>query len=71
MRTLLWSSAFIRASKRLTRRNPQIITQLEQSLQLLAENPFHPSLRTHKLKGRADIWSCSVDYSNRILFKFV
>ncbi len=42
MKTLLWSSAFIRASKRLTRRNLQIITQLEQSLELLAENPFSP-----------------------------
>lgn len=72
MKTLLWSPAFIRATKRLTRRNPQTIAQLEQSLQLLAENPFHPSLRTHKLKGdRGDLWSCSIDYSNRILFKFV
>lgn len=32
MKTLLWSPAFIRATKRLTRRNPQMVTQLEQSL---------------------------------------
>jgi mRNA-degrading endonuclease YafQ of YafQ-DinJ toxin-antitoxin module len=56
----------------LLRRNPQLRTSIEQTLQQLAEEPLHPSLRTHKLKGElSDKWSCSIDYSNRILFKFV
>ncbi|NJN12588.1 MAG: type II toxin-antitoxin system mRNA interferase toxin, RelE/StbE family, partial [Richelia sp. RM1_1_1] len=30
------------------------------------------SLRTHKLKGDLNgVWSCSVDYDNRILFELV
>ncbi|MEH2446192.1 MAG: phosphotransferase [Nostoc sp.] len=38
----------------------------------LAEDPFYPSLRTHKLKGDSlGIWACSIDYNNRILFEFV
>jgi mRNA-degrading endonuclease YafQ of YafQ-DinJ toxin-antitoxin module len=45
---------------------------IEQTLQKLAVDPFHPSLKTHKLKGElADRWACSIDYSNRIVFKFV
>jgi addiction module RelE/StbE family toxin len=69
---LVWSSRFIRELKRLSRRNPQLRPAIEQKLQQLAEDPFHPSLGTHKLKGDlSGIWSCSIDYSNRILFEFV
>ena len=72
MKNLVWSSAFIRAFKRLVRQNPQLRSAIEEALQQLAEDPFNPSLRSHKLKGDlADRWSCSIDYSNRILFKFV
>ncbi|MFB2922477.1 MULTISPECIES: type II toxin-antitoxin system YafQ family toxin [Aerosakkonema] len=72
MKNLVWSSAFIRAFKRLVRQNPQLRSAIEQTLQQLAEDPFNPSLRSHKLKGDlSDRWSCSIDYSNRILFKFV
>ena len=67
-----WSSKSLRAFKRLVRRNPQLRILIEQTLRQLAEDPFHPSLRTHKLKGDlADVWSCSIDYNYRILFEFV
>ena len=47
-------------------------TLIEQTLFQLVEDPFHPSLRTHKLKGDlGEVWSCSIDYSYRILFEFV
>ncbi len=37
---------------------------------LFRENPFHPSLRLHKLKGKLDgLWSLSVDRKYRIIFK--
>lgn len=33
-------------------------------------NPFHPSLRLHKLKGKLDgLWSISIDMKYRIIFK--
>ncbi len=32
-------------------------------------NPFHPSLRLHKLKGKLQgLWSISIDRKNRIIF---
>jgi addiction module RelE/StbE family toxin len=72
VKNLVWSPTFIRTFKRLVRKNPELRTQIEQVLQQLAEDPFYPSLRSHKLKGDlSGIWSCSIDYSNRILFKFV
>lgn len=37
---------------------------------LFREDPFHPSLRLHKLRGRLDgSWSISVDMKYRIIFK--
>ena len=36
---------------------------------LFRENPFHPSLRLHKLKGKLDgLWSISIDMKHRIIF---
>lgn len=37
---------------------------------LFRENPFHPSLRLHKLKGNLEgLWSISIDRKCRIVFK--
>lgn len=69
---LVLSKAFIRQFKRLKRRNFQLRDQVEQALQQLAEDPFHPRLETHKLQGNlSDCWACSINYSNRIVFTFV
>jgi len=72
MKTLVWSSRFIRAFRRVVRRQPELRTKIEQTLRQLAEEPFHPSLHSHKLKGElAGVWACTVDYNNRILFEFI
>lgn len=72
MTRLVWSSRFVRDFKRLARQNPKLRLLVEQTLQQLAEDPFHPSLYTHKLKrDLSGLWACSIDYSNRILFEFV
>lgn len=37
---------------------------------LFRENPFHPSLRLHKLKGKLEgLWSISINRKNRIIFE--
>lgn len=46
--------------------------KVEKALRLLAEDPFHPELHSHKLKGQLErMWACSIDYDNRILFMFL
>ncbi len=71
MKNLVWTPTFIRAFKRLIRQNPQLRNSIEKTLEKLANDPFQPSLRSHQLRGDlADRWSCSIDYSNRILFRF-
>ena len=62
----------MRAYKRLARRNPRLRQRVELSLQLLVEDPFHPALHSHKLKGKlAGSWACTVAYDYRILFELV
>jgi len=72
MKTLVWSSGFTRAFRHAVRRQSELRARIEYALRQLAEDPFHPSLHSHKLKGAlASVWACTVDYDNRILFEFV
>jgi addiction module RelE/StbE family toxin len=72
VKNLVWSAKFLRKFKRLTKKNAQLSIQIEKVLELLMEDPFDSSLRTHKLKGDLNgVWSCSIDYGNRILFELV
>ena len=69
---IAWTPKSVRAFKRLIRRNPQLRLLIEQTLQQMATDVYHLSLKTHKLIGNLDnTWSCSIDYSYRILFEFV
>ena len=72
MKTLVWGATFLRAFKQGIRRHPELQQKVERALQQLVEDPFHPKLHTHKLKGElTGVWACTVDYDTRILFEFV
>ena len=71
-RTLLKSKAFIRSAKKYIKKSPQIVDDIKETLELLSEDAFHPSLKTHKLKGILEgSWACSAGYDLRIVFEFV
>jgi len=72
MRRLLWGKAFARELKRAIKKQPALRNEIEQTLNLLEQDAFAPSLETHKLKGKlAGLWACSVGYDLRIVFDFV
>jgi addiction module RelE/StbE family toxin len=71
-RELVRTNAFIRAAKRLAKRNSQSIADVESALCLLATDAFDSRLKTHKLKGELDgVLACSAGYDLRILFEIV
>jgi addiction module RelE/StbE family toxin len=71
MRPLVWTPAFLRALRRRTRHQPELREAIRQTLRQLADDPFHPTLRTHKLTGQlSGVWACRVDYDLRVLFEF-
>ncbi|MFA6111367.1 MAG: hypothetical protein WDA75_21630 [Candidatus Latescibacterota bacterium] len=45
---------------------------VEAALAQLAADAFHPSLRTHRLKGKlTGSWACSAGFDLRIVFSFI
>ncbi len=71
-RLLLRTSSFIRSARRIVRKDPAIAEDIRTVLHLMAEDAFHPALKTHKLKGKLEgSWACSVGYDLRIIFEFV
>jgi len=69
---LLRSNAFVRAARKILKKHPEIAPNVQSTLELLSIEPFHPRLRTHKLKGEfQDSYACSGGYDLRIIFKFV
>ncbi len=68
---LVWDSSFRRAFKRRTRNQPRLQDRIFQVLEKLESDPFHPSLKTHKLSGQlSGLWACWVEYDCRIIFAF-
>ncbi len=71
-RLLLRSAAFVRAARRLVKKDPEAAAILGTALESLAEDAFSPALKTHKLKGDlSGSWACSAGHDLRIVFEFV
>ncbi len=71
-RLLLPSGVFLRSARRFARKHPRLAPEMQLLLELLAEDAFHPQLKTHKLKGKlAGSWASSGGYDLRVVFQFV
>ncbi len=44
--------------------------KVERALELLGDNPRHPGLETHRIRGTRSIWECYIDDSMRITFEY-
>lgn len=59
---------FIRQYKKLP---PELQEEAKQKIQLFIQDPQHPFLKTHKLKGPLkQFFSFSVNYEYRIVFEY-
>ncbi len=64
-----YTPQFVKNYKKLP---PDIKNKATKKEQVFFGNPYHSSLKTHKLLGKyKNYWSFSVDYHYRIVFKFV
>ncbi|MEI6810012.1 MAG: plasmid stabilization protein [bacterium] len=64
---LVFTHSYSRRAARFLRKHPDLLRQYEKTLELLELNPFHPSLRLHKLKGSlSDLHSASINITYRI-----
>lgn len=72
MINLIWGTSFKRAFRKSTKNNPRLRDKIADALEVFASDPFHPSLRTHKLSGKLEgLWAFVVEYDCRIVFCFL
>ncbi|MCL1995612.1 MAG: type II toxin-antitoxin system RelE/ParE family toxin [Defluviitaleaceae bacterium] len=44
--------------------------QITNKLEILAANPYHPSLRTKRIKGTDKLFECSVNMDIRVIWYY-
>ena len=70
-RRLQRTPTFTRSLKRLGKTQPAAGPRVRETFSRLEDDPFDPSLRTHKLSGQlAGCWACSVASDLRMIFEF-
>ena len=68
---LVWGSGFKRVFKKMVKPNPGLREDLFKALKLFQSEPFHPTLKTHKLSGSlTNLYAFSLSYDWRVIFKF-
>jgi len=70
MPNLYRSNKFIKELKKLIKKGILSIDQVERFLQLIEENPQHPSLRTKKIQGTDGIFEASINMAIRVTFHY-
>lgn len=69
---LVFTQQYEKRARRFLKRHPELKRQYLKTLQLLEADPFHPSLRLHRLAGRlAELHSVSITLSYRITLEFL
>ena len=67
---LIYPDSYIKRARKFLRKHTDIHRQYEKALKLLELDPYHPSLRTHKLEGRLQgLHSVSINMSYRIVLE--
>jgi mRNA-degrading endonuclease YafQ of YafQ-DinJ toxin-antitoxin module len=70
--TIVESSGFIRAYSKLVKRRPELREKLSEKLKVFVNNPFDPSLDTHKLSGNLkDSMAFSLTHKILVVFSFI
>lgn len=69
---IAFSSSFKRAFKRKIGDNAEKAERFWERLEVFKNDPFDPTLRTHKLSGKLKhLWSFSIAHDLRVIFQFV
>ena len=66
------SDSYSKKAIKFFKKHKDIYPQYKKSLELLENNPMHPSLRVHKLQGRMNQFSSlSINMKYRIVIDFI
>ena len=69
---IVYTHGYVKRAAKFIRKHPELMSQYEKTLRLLELDPFHPVLRTHKLKGNlSDLYSVSINIGYRIAIDLI
>jgi len=69
---ILYTESYLKRAGRFVKKHPELTSQYGKTLKLLEINPYHPSLRLHKLTGKlSELYSVSINISYRISIDFL
>jgi len=72
MTKVIWDKGFEKSYQQRIRLFPAIKNDFFDALDLFAEDPFHPALRTHPLTGPLQgLWAFSCASDLRVVFQFI
>ncbi|MDO9105826.1 MAG: plasmid stabilization protein [Methylovulum sp.] len=70
--SLIFTDSYQKRARRFAKQHPELKEQYRKTLLLLAQNPYHSSLRLHPLKGKlAALHSVSINLSYRITLEMM
>ncbi len=72
MADIIYTDSYIKKATKFIKKHPELVSQYEKTLKLMELNPYHPSLRLHKLQGKlSELYSISINISYRITIFFI
>ena len=72
MAEILYTDSYLERAGKFIKKHPDLISQYEKTLKILEINPYHPSLRLHKLRGKlSELYSVSINISYRVTIIFL
>lgn len=72
MYEIIFTTSYRKIAEKWVQKHPDLKTKYYNTIQMLEINPFHNSLRLHKLRGEiSEFYSVSIDMKYRILIDFI
>jgi len=69
---LIFGESYQKKEAKFFKRHPKLLDRYTKALHILAEDPWHPSLRLHKLQGKMrKYFSISISMQYRVIIDFV
>ena len=69
---LIITDEYKKRLKKFLKKHPNMFEKYAKSIFILETNPYHPSLRLHKLKGKlTDFYSISINMEYRMIIDFI
>ncbi len=69
---LIITEEYFKKLKKFFKKHPDMLERYEKSMHILEVDPFHPSLRLHKLKGKLNAFhSISINMEYRVIIDFI